>query len=96
MKVAALVLWLIMLCLSQVTSSASTGSIDRKFAKNITVFHINQDTFGAAPVNMDTGDAPGDLYFDIRSVDLPMECAHPDAHSAHDCSNAEATYSPSC
>ena len=60
-----------------------------KNAVNITVYHINQPTFGAAPVNMDTGDAKGDLYFDIRSVDLPLECAHPTAHSAHDCQNAE-------
>jgi len=56
---------------------------------NITVYHINQATFGAAPVNMDTGDAKGDLYFDLRSVDLPLECAHPSSSSAHDCQNAE-------
>ena len=38
---------------------------------------------------MDTGDAHGDMFFDLRSLDLPIECAHPDSHSAHDCDNAE-------
>lgn len=44
---------------------------------------------GAAPVNMNTGNALGDMYFDLRSVDLPLECAHPNPQNAHDCQNAE-------
>lgn len=38
-----------------------------------------------------TGDALGDMYFDMRSVATPMECAHPDPESAHDCDNQEVT-----
>lgn len=57
---------------------------------NITVYHVNQASFGAAPVNMDTGDALGDMYFDFRSVGLPIECRGP-ASKARDCQNAEVT-----
>jgi hypothetical protein len=64
-------------------------AIDPAHAANITVYHVNQNTYGAAPVNMNTGDARGDLYFDLRSVDLPIECAHPTSSNAHDCKNAE-------
>ena len=38
---------------------------------------------------MNTGDAPGDMYFDLRSVDIAMECANPSPSSAHDCDNQE-------
>jgi hypothetical protein len=31
------------------------SAIDPAYAVNITVYHVNQATFGAAPVNMDTG-----------------------------------------
>jgi hypothetical protein len=58
-------------------------------AKELTVFHVNQATFGEAPVNMNTGNANGDSYFDVRSVDLPIECAHITPQNAHDCQNAE-------
>ena len=64
-------------------------AIDPAHAVNITVYHVNQATFGAAPVNMDTGDARGDMFFDMRSMDLPIECAHPNNHTSHDCDNAE-------
>ena len=40
-------------------------------------------------IAQDTGDARGDMFFDLRSVDLAIECAHPNSHSAHDCDNAE-------
>ena len=31
---------------------------------------------------MNTGDAEGDLYFDLRSVYMPLECAHPSPYTA--------------
>ena len=41
---------------------------------------------------MNTGDARGDLYFDLRSVYTPLECAHPTtSRTAHDCDNIEVT-----
>jgi len=58
-------------------------------ATPLRVFHVNPITYAPAPINMDTGDALGDMYFDIRSVGIPIECAHPTEHSGHDCDNAE-------
>ena len=80
-----------MLCLTTPASTDIPASSKSLVKENITLtaYHINQPTFGAAPVNMDTGDAKGDLYFDIRSVDLPLECAHPTPRSGHDCQNTE-------
>ena len=40
---------------------------------------------------MDTGDALGDMYFDLRSLDLPIGCAHPSKKDAKDCGNPEVT-----
>ena len=41
--------------------AACVYAIDPQHAQNITVYHVNQGGFGAAPVNMDTGDAGGDM-----------------------------------
>lgn len=56
---------------------------------NITVFHINEGSFGAAPLNMNTGDALGDMYFDLRSKALAIECASGSPSAARDCDNQE-------
>jgi len=45
-------------------------AIDPKFAQNYTLYHVNPERFGAIPANMDTGDAAGDLYFDLREAIL--------------------------
>jgi hypothetical protein len=63
--------------------------IDPAHAANITIYHVNRAQDGVPPINMDTGDAAGDLYFDLRSVDIPMECAHPSKKDAKDCVNPE-------
>ena len=55
---------------------------------NITVFHINEVSFGAAPLNMNTGDALGDMYFDLRSKALAIEC------QARRCDRGNATGGP--
>ena len=48
---------------------------DTRFARNITVFHVNQHSFGAVPVNMDTADLTGDLFFDLLEVLIsPLLC----------------------
>ena len=38
---------------------------------------------------MDTGDVRGDIYFDLRSKALPIECASHSPYAAGDCDNAE-------
>ena len=60
-------------------------------AINITVYHVNPAQYGVAPVNMDTGDALGDAFFDLRSVSTPLECAVITPDNDHDCKNAEVT-----
>ena len=57
--------------------------------QDLTVFHVNPAHYPAAPLNMDTGDALGDLYFDLRSVVTPIECAHPSPETGRDCDNQE-------
>eukprot|EP01052_Picozoa_sp_SAG31_P017797 SAG31_NODE_1233_length_9206_cov_32.480290_1_plen_349_part_00 len=60
-------------------------------AANITIYHVNPRQYGALPFNMDVGDSLGDLYFVMRSVAGPIECAA-DPH-AEDCTDEEVTSS---
>jgi hypothetical protein len=57
----------------------------------VEVYHINPAQYGAAPINMNTGDVLGDMYFDLRSKALSIECsdAKNAARNAHTCANAE-------
>ncbi len=71
-----------------------THGINPLYAENITVFHVNPASYGPVPINMNTGDAAGDLFFWIKSVQTPLECAKnsSQAHMAgFDCRNAEVT-----
>lgn len=71
---------------------ATSSPIPSEYAQNITVFHVNPEQYGVAPINMDTADLLGDMYFDMRSVFLPMECANGTTiYNQHDCENAEVT-----
>jgi len=55
------------------------------------VYHLNPYSAGANPVNMDTGDALGDLYFYLGQFLLPLECQNisPESRSHFDCDNPE-------
>jgi len=66
-----------------------TRGIDPRYKRNITVYHINPSTFGDVPVNENTGDLHGDMYFYLRSTLTPMECRTPSPSTAKDCANAE-------
>ena len=58
--------------------------------ETITVYHVNPHQFGAIPVNMDTGDATGDLFFDLFEVIIaPLACEH-GTTAGHSCTNPEA------
>ena len=71
-------------------ASASALRINPAHAKNITVYHVNPHKYGAKPINMDTGDATGDLFFDLFEVIIaPLACPH-GAASGHGCTNPEA------
>jgi hypothetical protein len=53
--------------------AVATAQIPREFAKNVTVYHVNPVVYGVAPVNMNTADLLGDMYFDLRTKALPIE-----------------------
>jgi len=61
--------------------------------QNMKVYHLNPLSAGVVPVNMDTGDAQGDLYFYLGQFLLPLECANISNSSGHsagfDCNNPE-------
>jgi len=66
--------------------------IDPQFAKNITIYHVNEKSEPASPVNMNTADINGDMYFALRTVGLPLECGpwvNQSFWPALDCSNPE-------
>lgn len=78
-----------LLCFVLCARASEDSPIPPEYSEMITVYHVNPIIFGIAPVNMDTGDALGDMYFDLRSVSLPIECAHPTNATAKDCDNEE-------
>ena len=68
----------------------STPHVDPAHARNITVYHVNPHQSGAIPVNMDTGNAAGDLMFDLIEVLLtPLACQNASA-PGFQCNNKEA------
>jgi hypothetical protein len=74
---------------------ASAAGLKAGATEQITVYHVNPKTYGAAPINMDIADLAGDAFFDLRSKVLPIECAgfnpsNPGRH-ASDCTNPEVT-----
>ena len=83
-----------MLALLTAGAAAWPIRVDPAHAANITVYHVNPHEFGAVPINMDTGDATGDLFFDLFEVIItPLKC--PDGKgSGHGCTNPEAIAPP--
>jgi hypothetical protein len=66
--------------------------INPQYAKNITVYHVNRKNYSGTPVNMNTADLRGDMYFDMRTKGLALECGIWYNHSfwSHlDCDNDE-------
>ena len=57
---------------------------------NLTVYHVNPHSYGAIPLDMDTADEAGDIFFDMNDVlILPLSCPN-GAASGHGCTNQEA------
>eukprot|EP00900_Chrysochromulina_parva_P003830 jgi/Chrpa1/13448/Chrysochromulina_OHIO_Genome00019513-RA len=54
---------------------------------DLTVYHVNPLHEGVVPVNMDTADLRGDIFFDFESKVLPIECAS--NPQSKDCTNEE-------
>jgi len=72
-------------------SCAMGGGLPSDHTVNRTVYHLNPYSVGQYPLNMDTGDALGDLYFYLGQFLLPLECKNVSSESrAHfDCDNPE-------
>lgn len=43
--------------------------------KTLTVYHVNPLHEGVIPVDMDSADLRGDMFFDLRSKTAPIECS---------------------
>lgn len=69
----------------------TAAQISPRHARNMTVYHLNPASAGAVPLNMDTGDVRGDLYFYLGQFLLPLECTDqsPEGRSHFDCDNPE-------
>ena len=85
----------ILLLVVLLSLSTVAQSLDPSHLKNITVYHVNEAKFGPVPINMDTGDAVGDLFFDMLEViSLPLRCGKnkppPNPHGPDFCKNQEA------
>lgn len=76
---------------ASISTAAMATNRDGKMTglANLTVYHVNPQSFGGIPFNMDTGDVTGDLYFILRSVVRPIECAQDP--TAEDCTDVEVT-----
>lgn len=62
-------------------------------SEDYTMFHVNPLRFGPKPVNMDTADAAGDLFFEMMQVlTVPLACSDPNITARpFNCRNQEAT-----
>ena len=52
---------LALVVVGQLSVSTVVLAVDPAYARNLTVFHINQLSAGAVPLNMDVGDAAGEV-----------------------------------
>jgi len=61
--------------------------VPAEYRAELTMFHVAPRSAGAIPLDMDTADAFGDLYFDWDTNHFPYKClSEPDSN---DCSNPE-------
>ena len=67
--------------------SASGGVIPSEWKSTRRVYHVNERSAGPVPRNMDTADLRGDMYFEMHSLVLPLECQL--AYRPFECENAE-------
>ena len=59
---------------STIPRRPSTG-IPKRFAQNLTLYHVNELSEGVVPRNMDVADLGGEIFFEMRALILPIECA---------------------
>lgn len=77
-------------CAAMLLPLAMAGQVDPRFAQTLTVYHVHAANVSAIPTDMDTGDAPGDLFFLLDEYLLPLQCADPDYYyDKFECQNPE-------
>jgi len=58
--------------------------------KTVTVYHVNPLRSGVIPLDMNTADLHGEIFFDLRSAINPIECAPNETRGFRaDCENPE-------
>ena len=65
-------------------------------SEDVLMYHVNPRKYGPVPVDMDTADEAGDLFFELMEVlTVPLACSDPtrDQRSGFECDNPEATSS---
>lgn len=70
----------------------AAAHIDPAHSANVTIYHVNERNYSGVPRNMNTADVDGDIYFDLRSRGLPLECGpwrNTSFWSRLDCDNPE-------
>ena len=63
-------------------------------SQDVLMYHVNPKKYGPVPINMDTADEAGDLFFEMMEVlSVPLACSDPtrDPRSGFECNNPEAT-----
>jgi hypothetical protein len=80
------VLWLALLL-------APPSTIPLPHRAELTVFHVNPASYPDAPVDMNTGDGAGDLFFNLQTAFTPILCRNRTSVIASGlaCKNAETT-----
>lgn len=62
--------------------------------RNLTIYHVNELKAGPIPRDMDVSDFGGDMFFEMHSLALPLECSTPpNVRKPFECVNAEVTSS---
>ena len=62
-----------LLALGGARTACAQGVIS--FAEAISIFHVNEYSAGPVPINMNSANLLGDMYFEIRGRVEPLECA---------------------
>ena len=76
-------------CLVALLACAALFSVEAFETQTVSIYHVNPANYSGI-TNMDTADAAGDAFFDLRSVMIPMSCRNKSAHHwGNECDNPE-------
>lgn len=71
-------------------AAPASAGVEGPPSETIEIYHVNPYHFGAVPINMNSGDVVGDLFFDLKQVLMnPLACMDKHSLFAEDCNNQE-------